>query len=76
MQPVEYLMANILSGPLIELEKQFADLTLPGAQLLLSGILATQSDDIVAAYERHFILDDVKISGDWCRVSGIRKSNS
>nr|MDJ0833756.1 50S ribosomal protein L11 methyltransferase [Gammaproteobacteria bacterium] len=34
LQPVDYLMANILSGPLIELEAKFAELILPGGRLL------------------------------------------
>ena len=73
LQPVDYLMANILSGPLIELEEKFAGLTLPGGRLLLSGILAEQKQQIIEAYQQHFILDAVKIREDWCRVSGIRK---
>lgn len=73
IEPVDYLMANILSGPLIELEPEFAGLTRPGGQLLLSGILQDQQQQIIEAYQRHFILDAVKIRDDWCRVSGIRK---
>ena len=67
-------MANILSGPLIELEAKFAELILPGGRLLLSGILAEQKQQIIEAYQQHFILDAVKIREDWCRVSGIRKT--
>lgn len=72
-QPVDYLMANILSGPLIDLEPTFADLTSTGAQLLLSGILTDQIDAITQAYQQHFKLDTVRIKDDWCRVTGIRK---
>ena len=71
--PVDYLMANILSGPLIELEPKFTSLIQPGGQLLLSGILTEQKQQIIEAYQQHFILDAVKIRDDWCRVSGIRK---
>ncbi len=71
--PVDYLMANILSGPLLELEPKFADLILPAGQLLLSGILTEQKQQIIEAYQQHFILDAVKIRDDWCQVSGIRK---
>ena len=70
---VDYLMANILSGPLIELEPEFARLTRAGGQLLLSGILQDQQQQIIEAYQKHFILDAVKIRDDWCRVSGKRK---
>ncbi len=71
--PVDYLMANILSGPLIELEPKFTSLIQPEGQLLLSGILTEQKQQIIEAYQQHFILDAVKIRDDWCRVSGIRK---
>jgi len=76
IKPVDYLMANILSGPLIELEPLFASLTNSGAQLLLSGILAQQADDILRTYQRHFDMDTVKIKDDWCRVSGIRNNRA
>lgn len=72
-QPVDYLMANILSGPLVELEAKFASLTHAGSRLLLSGILSQQIESITHAYQQHFDLDTVKIQQDWCRVTGIRK---
>ena len=70
--PVEYLMANILSGPLVELEPQLASLTFTGAQLVLSGILPEQADSVVQAYQQHFRLDKVKTMDGWCRITGIR----
>lgn len=73
-QTYQYLMANILSGPLVELEPRFAELTAPGAQLLLSGILPEQEQDIIESYQRHFIIDAVKIQDGWCRVTGTRKA--
>ena len=72
--PADYLMANILSGPLIELEPHFASLCKPGAQLLLSGILEQQADDICQTYATHFELDPVTHKDGWCRVSGIRNN--
>ena len=72
-EPVDYLMANILSGPLVELEPRFASLTHKGSRLLLSGILTEQVETITPAYEQHFALDAVKIKEDWCQVTGIRK---
>lgn len=72
-EPVDYLMANILSGPLVELEARFASHTHKGSRLLLSGILTEQVETVIQTYEQHFALDAVKIKGDWCRVTGIRK---
>jgi ribosomal protein L11 methyltransferase len=71
---VDYLMANILSGPLIELEPLFVKMTHSGSQLLLSGILDTQVDAIVKTYSQHFELDQVIIREQWCRVSGFKKA--
>ncbi|MCP4076012.1 MAG: 50S ribosomal protein L11 methyltransferase [Gammaproteobacteria bacterium] len=72
IDPVGYLMANILSAPLVELEPQLASLTITGAQLVLSGILPSQADSVVQAYQRHFRLDKVKTMDGWCRITGIR----
>jgi ribosomal protein L11 methyltransferase len=72
-EPVDYLIANILSGPLVELEATFASLTQQGSRLLLSGILCEQVETVTRAYQQHFELDAVRIKEDWCRVTGIRK---
>jgi ribosomal protein L11 methyltransferase len=71
---VDYLIANILSGPLIQLEPLFNQMTHPGSQLLLSGILDTQADAIMQAYSQHFELDKVTIQDQWCRVSGLKRA--
>ncbi len=71
-EPVEYLMANILSGPLVELEPELAALTLPGAQLVLSGILPAQAESVLQAYQNDFKLDEITIENNWCRITGIR----
>ncbi len=73
LELVEYLMANILSGPLIDLEPMFAKITAPGGQILLSGILQNQVEALINAYRLHFTLDTVRIMDDWCRITGIRK---
>jgi ribosomal protein L11 methyltransferase len=70
---VEYLLANILSGPLIELEPQLASLTRPGAQLVLSGILPAQANKVVDAYRLNFALDEVTQKDGWCRITGLRR---
>ncbi|MGE0438440.1 MAG: 50S ribosomal protein L11 methyltransferase [Steroidobacteraceae bacterium] len=46
----DLLLANILSGPLIDLAPQFARLVRAGGQVVLAGLLATQADDVAAAY--------------------------
>lgn len=74
VEAADLLIANILSGPLIELEPLFASLIRPSGHLLLSGILVTQADTILQAYQKHFELDAVKIKEDWCCITGTRKA--
>jgi ribosomal protein L11 methyltransferase len=74
IEQVDLLIANILSGPLIELLPKFADLIKPGGKILLSGILKTQLDDIKYAYRSYFDLDPESIREDWVRVTGTRKN--
>jgi len=49
--PYDLLIANILAGPLIELAPGFAKATAPGGTMILAGLLDTQADAVVAAYE-------------------------
>jgi ribosomal protein L11 methyltransferase len=49
--PYDLLISNILAGPLIELAPGFAKATAPGGTMILAGLLDTQADAVVAAYE-------------------------
>ena len=46
----DVLVANILAAPLISLAEEFVGLLAPGGRLVLSGVLAEQADDVMAAY--------------------------
>lgn len=73
IKPVPLVIANILAGPLIELEPKFADLVLPGGGIVLSGILVEQADSILEAYTKHF---DVKIHDqmeEWICITGEKR---
>jgi ribosomal protein L11 methyltransferase len=48
--PYDVLIANILAGPLIELAPDFARAMLPGAHLLLAGLLEGQEAQVRRAY--------------------------
>lgn len=50
IEPVDILMANILLTPLLALQARFNELLRPGGILVLSGILATQVEQIMQAY--------------------------
>ena len=69
----DVVVANILSGPLIELKETITGFCKPQGKLVLSGILAEQVEQIEAAYATDFILEPSKIKGEWARVSGTRR---
>lgn len=71
-QPTDLLIANILAGPLVELAPRFAAMVKPGGQILLSGILKSQLEDIQLAYRTDFRLAQAETIADWACVSGTR----
>ncbi len=64
--PYDLLIANILSGPLIELTPAFARAVVPGGSVLLAGLLETQERAVRAAYRRAgFRIAERVVNGDW-----------
>ncbi|MCW5722059.1 MAG: 50S ribosomal protein L11 methyltransferase [Devosia sp.] len=49
--PYDLVVANILAGPLTELAPAMGGITQTGGAAILSGILNTQADGVIAAYE-------------------------
>ena len=72
-QTTSLLLANILASPLIELASYFADLILPQGNIVLSGILAEQADNVLAAYKENFDIEIWKQQDDWICLAGTRK---
>lgn len=72
----DLLIANILSGPLIELAPRFATCISAGGTVVLSGILAGQADTVAAAYAPWFDLDRPAERDEWVRLSGRRRENA
>lgn len=64
--PYDLLIANILAGPLIELAPDFAKSVLPGATLVLAGLLDTQADAVIEAYTAQGMTLVERGSGEWC----------
>jgi len=68
----DLLLANILAGPLVELSEPLAGLVKSGGKIVLSGILAEQSEKITQAYSKWFELEPIQQKDDWIRVAGIK----
>jgi ribosomal protein L11 methyltransferase len=72
-QPVDIVIANILAGPLLELAPRFAKLTVIGGRVVLSGILAEQAEECLAAYASWFTMDQLERREEWCLLAGARR---
>ncbi len=64
--PYDLIVANILAGPLTELAPGMGEIAQSGGTAILSGILNTQADGVIAAYEAAgFTLADHLKRKDW-----------
>lgn len=54
--PYDMIVANILAGPLVGLAPDISKAALPGASIVLSGILVEQAARVVAAYRQQSIV--------------------
>lgn len=68
----DVVLANILFKPLCELQSVLLSYAAPGANILLSGILVDQAEDLRAHYAPVLNNIEVIIDGDWCMLSGFR----
>jgi ribosomal protein L11 methyltransferase len=63
--PFDLIIANILAGPLIELAADFARALLPKGAVVLAGLLNTQADAVVAAYEEQGLKPSDRGFSEW-----------
>ena len=70
---VDLLVANILAGPLVELAPTLKALLNPGGKIALSGVLASQTEQLIQAYSPWFELDPPVLSDEWVRLTGVRR---
>jgi len=69
----DLVLANILAGPLIELEPLLAARTRMGGRIVLSGILESQAAEVAAAYAPHFAMRLLASAESWALVGGERR---
>lgn len=70
---VDFMLANILAGPLVELAPTLAKLVAPHGQICLSGILENQQQPLVDAYQEFFDIDQITEQAGWICLTGKRK---
>ncbi|MCC5793944.1 MAG: 50S ribosomal protein L11 methyltransferase [Chromatiales bacterium] len=66
----DVIIANILAGTLIRLAPLLARQAAPGAHLALSGILAEQAAEVIAAWSIHLKLEPWRQQEGWVLLSG------
>lgn len=64
------VVANILSGPLKVMAPMLCGRVAPGGRLLLSGVLARQADEVIAAYSRYIELSVWDGREGWVALAG------
>ncbi len=68
--PFDVVLANILMGPLIQLAPDMARHIAPGGRAILSGLLVTQAEDVIAAYlAQGFSVETREDLGEWCALT-------
>lgn len=72
-QQFDLVLANILAGPLVHLAPEIMQFVKPQGELVLSGILATQTEMIRQAYEPNLVAPlEVVTQEEWIRAAGKR----
>jgi len=66
------LLANILSGPLVELAPLFTDIVGPGCELVLSGLMEQDVPAVARAYDTWFDMRTCGIRESWVCLWGRR----
>jgi ribosomal protein L11 methyltransferase len=63
--PFDLIIANILAGPLIDLAPEFGEALAGGGTIVLAGLLDTQADAVVSAYEKLGLALVNQTEGEW-----------
>ena len=69
----DVVVANILANPLRLLAPALAGHCSAGGRIALSGILAAQADDVIAAYLPWFTISRWRVSDGWVLLAGVRE---
>lgn len=69
----DILVANILTNPLKVLAPLLAQSVKPGGKIVLSGVLATQADDVLAVYRQFFEIAVAAEDEGWVCLAGVRR---
>ncbi|MEE4245813.1 MAG: 50S ribosomal protein L11 methyltransferase [Kangiellaceae bacterium] len=69
----DLVLANILAGPLCQLAETLASQVKQGGDIVLSGLLAEQAEEISNHYEKWFNMSRAVGKDDWVRLHGVKR---
>lgn len=72
----DVVLANILASPLITLVHDIHRRVKQGGQIVLSGILQKQSQQVLDVYSEFFNMQEPLVDGDWVCLTGQLKTSS
>ncbi|TVP54316.1 MAG: 50S ribosomal protein L11 methyltransferase [Halomonadaceae bacterium] len=70
----DLLLANILAQPLMSLAPALAQRVRPDGRILLSGILASQAEELISRYSDWFAMAEAVEQDGWVRLEGRRRA--
>ena len=69
----DVVVANILANPLRMLGEMLAARTKQGGRIVLSGLLAEQSEELGEIYSQWFDIEPAETEAGWARLSGVKR---
>jgi ribosomal protein L11 methyltransferase len=69
----DLVLANILAGPLQELAEVISAYVATGGDLIMSGILDRQIDQVTSAYQHQFSFSSPRVQEQWAMLHAQRK---
>ncbi|WP_308025005.1 50S ribosomal protein L11 methyltransferase [Neisseria oralis] len=69
----DVVVANILANPLRMLGEMLAARTKQGGHIVLSGLLAEQSEELGEIYSQWFDIEPAETEEGWARLSGVKR---
>jgi ribosomal protein L11 methyltransferase len=76
LEQLDVVLANILAAPLMSLVATFKKILKEGGELVMSGILAEQTDEVIEKFSQSFIDFQVKITDDWASVYAKKRTKN
>ncbi|RFC35420.1 MAG: ribosomal protein L11 methyltransferase [Candidatus Nitrotoga sp. LAW] len=72
-QQADIVVANILTNPLKVLAPLLAGSTRQGGQIVLSGVLSEQAEDVMKTYGQWFDFGPLVVEEGWACLSGVKR---